>query len=250
MAYAESLEDAARRQQWRLRLGILRDAGPSAPSVAELLSASEAVMLTSVQEGFGLPFLEAAAAGRPLIARKLPNIAPDLARFGFRFPQYYDEVLVPPALFDQAAERRRQAGLFRAWKAGLPREGRRAAGQPHLLAASKDEAVPFSRLTLTAQLEVLAQPVEHSWKLCVPLNPFLAVWKKRAMERRLKTTAWPERSARWLSGPAYARRFAEIVRRPASATMDPAAGRAAQTQFIHERLDTRNLFPLLWSRDS
>ena len=98
MAYADSLAVAAGRHQWRLHLGILRDAGTSAPSVAELLSASEAVMLTSIQEGFGLPFLEAAAAGRALIARKLPNVAPDLEQFGFRFPQYYDEVLVPPTL--------------------------------------------------------------------------------------------------------------------------------------------------------
>jgi len=250
MAYADSLAVAARRHRWRLRLGILRDAGTSAPSVAELLSASEAVMLTSIQEGFGLPFLEAAAAGRPLIARKLPNVAPDLEQFGFRFPQYYDELLVSPALFDWSAERRRQTGAFREWKAGLPREGRLRAGKPHLLTASVDEAVPFSRLTLTAQLEVLAQPVEHSWGVCAPLNRFLDVWKKRASNGRLRTTVWPEKSSRWLSGPAYARRFAEIVQRPTSAALDPAAGRAAQAQFIHERLDTQNLFPLLWSRDS
>jgi hypothetical protein len=62
--------------------------------VPELLAASEAVLLTSIQEGFGLPYVEAAAAGRPLIARHLPNIAPDLHKFGFRLPQAYDEILV------------------------------------------------------------------------------------------------------------------------------------------------------------
>lgn len=250
MAYGDRLDEAARRHGWRLRLGVLRNASQSAPSVAELLSASEAVMLTSIQEGFGLPFLEAAAAGRPLIARKLPNVAPDLEQFGFRFPQYYDELLVSSALFDWSAERRRQTEALRMWKAGLPREGRLHAGKPYLLTASEHEAVPFSRLTLTAQLEVMAQPVEHSWELCAPLNPFLVPWKKRATQGLLKTTPWPRQSDRWLSGPAYARRFAEIVRRPTSVALDPAAGRAAQAQFIHERLDTQNLFPLLWSRDS
>jgi glycosyltransferase involved in cell wall biosynthesis len=249
--YHARLDEAGRRHGWRLRLGLLRNAAPSAPTVAELLSASEAVMLTSIQEGFGLPYLEAAAAGRPLIARRLPNIAPDLEQFGFRLAQCYEEVLVPPGLFDWAGECRRQGEFFEAWKAGLPLEGRRHAGEPYLLrAGAEGQAVPFSRLTLTAQLEVLAQPVERSWDQCAPLNPFLAVWKKRAAEGRLKTTAWPPRAARWLSGPAYARRFAEIVRRKAPATMVPAAGQATQAQFIRERLDTRNLFPLLWSRES
>jgi len=152
---------------------------------------------------------------------------------------------------DWAAECRRQRELFEAWKGRLPLEGRRQAGEPHLLrAGSERKAVPFSRLTLTAQLEVLAQPSERSWELCAPLNPFLAVWKQRAAEKRLKTTAWPPQAARWLSGPAYARRFAEIVRRKPPAAMDPAAGRATQAQFIRERLDPRNLFPLLWARES
>src|SRR5690606_14151715 len=95
--YQRRLEEAARRHGWRLRIGVLAGReGPGAPRVPELMAASEALLLTSVQEGFGLTYLEAAAAGRPLLARRLPNVFPDLRRLGFRFPQAYDEVLVDP----------------------------------------------------------------------------------------------------------------------------------------------------------
>ncbi|MBI4324159.1 MAG: glycosyltransferase, partial [Chloroflexi bacterium] len=93
MAYADKLAAAARRHDWPLQLGMLQRNEASQPTVAELLAASEAVLLTSLQEGFGLPYLEAAAARRPLIARLLANVAPDLAQFGFRFPQSYQEIL-------------------------------------------------------------------------------------------------------------------------------------------------------------
>jgi glycosyltransferase involved in cell wall biosynthesis len=180
-AYAGKLEAAAHHHHWRLRLGVLAGDEAKKPSVPALLAASECVILTSIQEGFGLPYLEAAAADRPLIARALPNIAPDLERFGFQFPQCYGEVLVPPVLFDWNAEARRQHRLFRAWKQHLPPGCRKFAAEPILLRlVRKPGPVPFSRLTLTAQLEILAQPARESWERCAPLNPFLGPWRERA----------------------------------------------------------------------
>jgi glycosyltransferase involved in cell wall biosynthesis len=165
-AYAWKLKTAARRHHWPLQLGVLGGGEWKKPSVAELLAASECVLLTSIQEGFGLPYLEAAAAGRPLIARALPNIAPDLERFGFDFPQYYREVQVPPELFDWDAEVRRQKKVFRAWKHNLPPACRSLAVEPALLRRARTPGpVAFSRLTLTAQLEVLAQPARKSWSV-------------------------------------------------------------------------------------
>ena len=71
--------------------------------------------------------------------------------------------------------------------------------------------MPFSRLSLTAQLELLSQPVEHSWTCCVPLNPFLETWRARAARSRLEVSPWPRSAARWFSGSAYARRFLDLV---------------------------------------
>jgi len=245
--YASTLNAAARRHGWRLRLGLLQGDETLKPSVPELLAASEAVLLTSLQEGFGLPYLEAAAAGRPLIARQLSNIAPDLETFGFTFPQSYREVRVDPNLFDWRSERQRQARLFAEWKRLMPRTASRLAGKPPLLAAgSRRCPVPFSRLTLTAQIEVLARPIEESWARCAPLNPFLETWRTRAAAAQLKISPWPRSAARWLGGAVYAMRFWSLVptglARPA-----PGASAAAQGQFLRQKLQPENLYPLLWN---
>jgi len=245
--YSDKLATATRRYKWRLHLGILARDSARKPSVAELMAASECVMLTSMQEGFGLPYLEAAAANRPLIARTLPNIAPDLARFGFRFPQYYDEIHIHTDLFDWSAEQARQERQFSRWKRQLPFALRRRAEPPVLLAAkTKLAAVPFSRLTLDAQIEVLAQPTDRSWKLCAPLNRFLSVWQQRAANRKLKVTPWPRTADRWLSGESYAERFLRIRRQHPSSRPTAQNALDAQTDFFEKNLAARNSFPLLW----
>ncbi|MCL4788941.1 MAG: glycosyltransferase [Verrucomicrobia bacterium] len=254
-AYFEKLDAAARAHHWRLRLGVLAGDETRKPSVGELLAASEAVMLTSIQEGFGLPYLEATAAGRPLLARSLPNIAPDLKKFGFRFPQYYQDILVNTELFDWNAERARQRRLFRVWLQGLPAAARKLAGEPQLLStAGQLGAVPFSRLTLTAQIEVLARPTGVSWEACAPLNPFLKPWRERAESGRLGVAAWPERAAAWLSGEHYGRSFLHAYEESAVASNGnrrlAAVAQHCQTDFIRHKLQPEFLYPLLWGCDS
>ena len=245
--YAAKLAAAARRHDWPLRLGILAHDQRHKPSVAELMAASECVMLTSMQEGFGLPYLEATAANRPLIARALPNIAPDLAKFGFRFPQSYKEIFVHTDLFNWSAEQARQEKWFHRWKRQLPVALRRRAESPALLAAkSKLAAVPFSRLTLDAQIEVLAQPVEHSWKLCAPLNRFLTLWKRRADNRALQVPPWPRTADDWLSGQSYAERLLRIPRQHPSSSPAVQDALAAQEDFFQKNLAAVNNYPLLW----
>jgi glycosyltransferase involved in cell wall biosynthesis len=246
--YAETLAAAALAHGWRLRLGILHGDESQKPSVPELLAASEAVLLTSVQEGFGLPYVETAAARRPLVARELPNIAPDLAEFGFTFPQSYRELRVDPALFDWRGERERQAGLYAEWKGLMPRAAAKLAGKPAMLAAGrKPSPLPFSRLTLTAQLEVLAQPIKQSWERCVPLNPFLLTWRERALAGRLKASPWPRSAARWLGGRAYARRFLQLVPLLLSKAPRAGASQAAQAEFLRKKLRVEFVYPLLWN---
>ena len=53
------------------------------------------IVTTSVSEGFGLPFLEAAAHGKPLIGRNLPHLTAEHARHGIRAGRLYDRLLVP-----------------------------------------------------------------------------------------------------------------------------------------------------------
>lgn len=50
---------------------------------------------TSVAEGFGLPFLEAIAHGKPLIGRNLTHITAEHARHGILAGNLYDQLLIP-----------------------------------------------------------------------------------------------------------------------------------------------------------
>jgi glycosyltransferase involved in cell wall biosynthesis len=246
--YANALADAARAHHWPLHLGVFRGEERAKPSVQELLAASEAIVLTSLQEGFGLPYLEAAAARRPLVARQLPNIAPDLKKFGFTFPQYYREVLVDPGLFNWPREQKRQTRGFAEWKSSMPGSAGKFVGKPTLLAAgNKPAPVPFSRLTLTAQLEVLAQPVDQSWERCLPLNPFLKNWREQAAAGQLKPSPWPRSANRWLGGQAYARKLLDLVPRWGGHAPNPGASQAAQTAFFRLKLRSENLYPILWN---
>jgi glycosyltransferase involved in cell wall biosynthesis len=246
--YATRLAHAAARHQWPLRLGVLDGAETGGPTVAELLAASEAVMLTSLQEGFGLPYLEAAAARRPLLARALPNMMPDLKQFGFEFPQSYGELWINSNLFDWEAEMTRQEGLFAAWRRQLPSSCRCSIGTPWLLGLTgRPEAAPFSRLTLTSQLEVLQAPIERSWNLCAPLNPFLGQWRELARKQDLKVSPWPAQARNWLEGEAYARRFQHLLDTEPNQGSTPDAAKAAQADFLGQKLATGNLYPLMWS---
>jgi glycosyltransferase involved in cell wall biosynthesis len=247
LPYARALIGGARRNGWPLRVGILRRAGQSGPSVAELLSVSEAVMLTSIQEGFGLPFIEAAAAGRPLIARAVPNVMPDLHHLGFRLPHVYAETWVHPDLIPWDSERERQARLFAAFRAQLPSAARSHLERPMLLSmGSMRGPLPFSRLTMTGQLEVLAQPTEKSWALCAPLNPWLEHWREQAVTGKLRAIPWPANTEKTMGCTAFALRLQRLLREEAPAPKAKASV-VAQTELMSLKLKTEWQFPLLWS---
>lgn len=250
LPYFQALERTAHRHHWRLRLGVLAGDEGRQPAIPALLAASEAVLLTSIQEGFGLPYLEAAAAQRPLIARRLPNIAPDLRRFGFRFPQAYDEILIAPQLFDWVAERARQRKAFRQWCATMPKVARAQVAPSALIESTRPRPMPFSRLTLAAQLEVLSQPVRETWRACAPLNPFLEPWRQRASAGKLRVTRWPRSAKQWLGGKAYARRLFTALASLPHQRSSALTAECVQCEFIAAKCDARNLYPLLWSKDS
>ncbi len=238
-AYARKLRAAAKSNKWRARFAILADAENDAPDVAALIAASEAVVLTSVQEGFGLPFIEAVAAERPLIARSLPNVMPDLRKLGFRFPHAYDEVWIDRDMIDIRAESTRQRTIWKTWRHSLPSSVRPFAGRPPILDA--DGPIAFSRLTLDAQLEVLDAPPERSWERCAPWNP--ALRKIHGRPGSLELTPWPAQAGEMLDVAHYAGAFRQALSKAAGKPKDGAE--AIQRAFIEQRLGRDFVFPIL-----
>ncbi|WP_166831300.1 glycosyltransferase family 4 protein [Thalassoroseus pseudoceratinae] len=67
---------------------------------ADNMAAADAILTTSVAEGFGMVFLEAWLAGRPLLGRNLPTVTADFEDQGVEFPTLYDSCEVKVDWFD------------------------------------------------------------------------------------------------------------------------------------------------------
>lgn len=113
-----------------------------------MISASDAVIQTSLAEGFGLSVLEAASRGLPFLARHIEGVFDDLAAVGCVVKSSYRDVSVPESCLDVSAERLRQQSLRSRWIATLPVAARA------FVPADNFQPV-FSRLSLAGQLEVL-----------------------------------------------------------------------------------------------
>lgn len=67
----------------------------------DLLRQADALITTSIAEGFGMIFLEPWLAGRALVGRNLPDITRSIAQRGIRLDGLYDRLLVPEDWLDR-----------------------------------------------------------------------------------------------------------------------------------------------------
>lgn len=236
--YANDLKQAAAQSDWKVHFGLLDK--PGAPQVADILQIAEAVVHTSVQEGFGMSFVETAASGTPLIARAIPEVMPDLSAMGFEFPQLYNDIQIAPGLIDVAAEIRRQAILADSTRDRLP-----IHFQNIFPSLATDARGPFffSRLTRTAQLEVLSHSAKESWKICSRLNPDL----ENLRHSHLTPTPWPNQA---LHTPLrYAQEFLKIASSiPTNPLHLPLAAANAQMDLTARALAADSIYPIQLER--
>ena len=75
----------------RFDIGSPREEGGYGCDFKDALAAADAVLTTSVAEGFGMVFLEAWLAGKPLIGRDLPEITAEFKAAGMRFHSLWSE---------------------------------------------------------------------------------------------------------------------------------------------------------------
>ncbi|MBI1248964.1 hypothetical protein GC197_14120 [bacterium] len=156
-------------EQWEalaeeLQLPCKFDVGGNAGlSFSENLAAADAIINTSVAEGFGLVFLEAWLTGNLLIGRDLPEISADFKAAGLQLDTLADALWVPRRspigqreLFSEANYRQRIEELFDQVLTdfGQPALGVEAIQQQldERLAA---DWIDFALLTVEAQTEVI-----------------------------------------------------------------------------------------------
>lgn len=119
---------------------------------AENLAAADVLLTTSVAEGFGMVFLEANFADRPLVGRNLPEITADFVDSGMQFPGLRQKLNVPVNWVGEQAFRDSISQEYEATRAvyGLP------SASPDFLRQQCDEMLAVGMLDF-AQLNVNQQ---------------------------------------------------------------------------------------------
>ena len=155
----QQFRDLARQ----LRLPIYFDTGGGGGlSWGENVAASDAMLTTSVAEGFGMVFLESWLAGRPLMGRDLPEITSDFRAAGLSFDRMSSSFVVPldwlgvEAVLDPLREA--YGRLVSAY--GLASIASRRQEQ-ELAALLGDTGVDFARLSPKLQAQVIRRVAER-----------------------------------------------------------------------------------------
>lgn len=155
---------------------IIEDGRVKKYSLVDLLAASEAVLTTSLQEGFGYVFHEPWLLAKALIGRDIPAVTVDFVAAGLQLGHLYSRLLIPAELI---AERWGELLDLYAQKMGRLRRlaGAEPYGKAELRAMIEEkkthnlcdsaggdggEMVDFADLTLEMQLLVIKKVIDDS----------------------------------------------------------------------------------------
>ncbi len=151
--------------------------GPDGLGFLENLAAADAMLTTSVAEGFGMVFLETWLVGRPLVGRDLPEITSDFVTAGICLNQLAPRLWVPLQMVGEAAFR---AQLMDAYRRVCTDFGQSFPGSA-VLAGLVDRIIPegkvdFAMLASSQQAEVvrLAHGQAEHRETIRQLNPRIA----------------------------------------------------------------------------
>lgn len=137
--------------------------GDDGLSFYENLAAADAIINTSVAEGFGLVFLEAWLAGKLLMGRDLPEISADFKEAGLKLDSLAASLFIPKRcpitgreVFSEQAYRQRMTELFTQVRRDFGQEEMEAEDlEKQLDERLSDEWIDFALLTVQAQQEVV-----------------------------------------------------------------------------------------------
>jgi len=125
----------------------------------ELVRSAQALVTTSIAEGFGLAFLEPWLMGRPVVGRDLPELSTEFRQAGINLDALYKRLEVPLAWLDQEALRDRIATGLRRYLGAYGREPAAEARERVWAASVNEGRVDFGRLDEELQREVIRRVV-------------------------------------------------------------------------------------------
>ena len=141
----------------------------------ENLAAADAILTTSVAEGFGLVFLEAWLVGRRLIGRDLPEITGGFVESGMRLDDLYRRMLVPVAWIGEDQFRAVLRDVFEKTQAAFDVRPGNARVDEQLDTLIDDGKVDFAMLGSEHQRRVIQLVHEDAAKReeLLQLNPHI-----------------------------------------------------------------------------
>ncbi len=221
---------------------------------AEVYAAADAIITTSVAEGFGLVYLEAALARKQLVGRNLPSVCQDFEAAGMEFPGLSKTMAIPTEAVDVMAAKRIHRECLEQLRDdyGLPTdaEGDNAVADESLFSGA---TIDFARLE-SDQQRVLMQRVKTEASLrdsLRELNPLVgtilgdeprqasAQNGNDALERNCRVIAEnysPQVIGRQLHGIYQSL----LASQPSRVVRDAAIARSVLESFVHPT----QLFPL------
>jgi hypothetical protein len=156
-----------------IRFGLGEDGGLG---FTENLSAADAVLTTSVAEGFGMVFLETWLAERMLLGRDLPEITTDFKAAGLKFATLSPELRIPVDWID---EHRFMAEFEAAYRHVLDEYGQQTESPSVAQAIQRlivDGTVDFASLSSELQEQAIRHVAADSRQRddLLTLNPWIA----------------------------------------------------------------------------
>lgn len=214
---------------------------------SEVYSAADAIITTSVAEGFGMVYLEASLAGKHLIGRNLPGVCADFEAAGMEFPGLSQSMEIPSDSVDLNAVRLSHQQQIKQLSSeyGLAPVDEEATGDSSLLSG---DTIDFARLESSQQRDFLRRAkAEPSLQATLrDLNPTVQSLGNLNEDQLRRTTAnnchvisqhySPEVIGETLHH-VYQRLLAA---RPGRVTRQPAIAQAVLNSFVHPS----QLFPI------
>ena len=127
------------------------------------LSAADAMLTTSVAEGFGMVFLETWLRGKPLVGRDLPEITRDFAQLGVHLASLYDCLAIPLDVVQQRQTRDSFRRLFDEVTGAFGRPPLPDADfQPAWQRMTEDKSIDFAYLDHHSQEQVIHRVLDDA----------------------------------------------------------------------------------------
>ncbi len=164
--YAEQVKRFVRENRLPCLIGFGAELVGTAFSFEELMGWSDAVITTSLMEGFGFAFLEGPLLGRPLLGRNLPEVTADFAQAGFPTQPLYERLPVKVPASDRSRLHMKGRRFAEFYQGLVPALSKADVDRFHsrLDTVYGEAEVDFGMLDLSAQKDLLKAAVQGEFK--------------------------------------------------------------------------------------